>query len=99
MAGISGIVILLCTVHHLGKRKVYLASLALTILSCLSLSVYGFINLPINWSSFETHPMIDDEIGKDNYFPLFVLIGFVLVANLGVIMIPWILICEVFPLR
>lgn len=95
VAGIAGIVILLCTVHHLGKRKIYLTSLVLTIVSCLSLSIYGFINLPMDWNSFEPHP----SVVSNNYLPFYVLVGFVLVANLGVIMIPWILMSEVFPLR
>lgn len=74
-------------------------SLALTAISCLTLSTYGYFNLPADWSSFEKHSSIETQIGTDNYFPFYVLVMFAFAANLGVIVIPWMLMCEVFPLK
>lgn len=85
--------------HSLGKRKLYLASLALTATSCLSLSIYGYYNLPHGWNSFEKHSSIEMAIGTNNYFPFYALVLFAFAANLGVIVIPWMLMCEVFPLK
>lgn len=60
--------------------------------------VFGFVNLPSGWTSFNRQP---DEVTEivPSYFPLamFVLMGFG--TTVGVSSVPWMLLSELFPFK
>lgn len=87
--------ILLFIVKLIGKRKIYLFSLAGAFLTHFSLSVYGFYVLPSGITSFENkNAKIDPE--KASIFPLlaFAILRF---CSTGLISIPLMMFGELFP--
>lgn len=93
------ILILLCSVHHVGKRRLYLFSNIVSAAICITLGIYGLIILPSGWNSFEKHPNIEQEIGTNNYFPFYAMIALTFFANLALAMVPYMLLCEILPLK
>lgn len=69
-----------------------------TKIKIFSPAVYGFIYLPVGWSSFEKHGKME-VIAVKNYIPMFVFILLSFATSLGVASLPWMLLSEVFPFK
>lgn len=83
-------------VKFVGKRKISLYSIAGTAFCCISLGIYGNINFPAGWSSFDKHT--PEEI-SGGYFPMIIMFALAFITSAGMIPIPWMLLSEVFPFK
>lgn len=90
-------IVMLPLIRKLGKRGVYLISVAGTSLGCLALGFYAYTTLPANWSSFDKH--IDSEITGTGTFPMIVFFAVSFFTSFGIAAIPWMLLSEVFPFK
>lgn len=84
-------------VRCVGKRRISLYSIAGTAFCCISIGVYGSINFPRGWSSFDKH--IRGEVPGDGIFPLIMFFALAFITSAGMIPIPWMLLSEVFPYK
>lgn len=100
---ITGLITIVATfmcmglVKFVGKRKLSLISIGGSAICCISLGIYGCLYLPTGWSSFEKH-LISDVPGNGT-LPLLIIYALILIASVGIIPIPWMLISEVFPAK
>lgn len=93
---LSGNVFCMISVKFLGKRKITLISASGAALSCFSIGLYAYLNLPPGLSSFDQHPRIENPQG------IYPLIGFFILSFLtsfGIAPLPWVLLSEILPFR
>lgn len=96
-------VVLVFTIRPLGKRRVYLWSMAAIILVLFGLGIYGFVYLSLDSTSFDITPnqyrQLQNDIKINQYLPI---IGFNLLqffSNFGINAIPNMLMCECFSMK
>jgi len=90
--GLVGSVMLIASVHKLGKRSISLASTAICAVSFLLLGLYAYLFIiPSTLTADDTYPI-------PTWVPL-VLFAVLSFANTIQGQIPWILITEIFPYR
>lgn len=96
--GLIANIILLCAVKFCGKRRIILLSSLGTVASCFALGIFGSLHLPKGWNSFDHHSNMS-TVGKENYFPLYAFISLNFFTSLGLFIIPWMLLSEIFPFK
>ncbi|XP_055686788.1 facilitated trehalose transporter Tret1-like [Lutzomyia longipalpis] len=97
LVGIIANIIMLILVRKLGKRGVYLISMAGTTIACLGLAFYASTVLPSDWSSFDKH--LDSEFAGTGTFPMIMFFLMSFFSSFGISAIPWMLLSEVFPFK
>ncbi|XP_037050613.1 facilitated trehalose transporter Tret1-like isoform X2 [Bradysia coprophila] len=98
LLGLLANIVCTCIIKVTGKRKLWLVSMAGTLLSCLGLGTYAYNFIPSGWSSFDKHEPIVVE-GHFNYIPMILFFTLAFFTSVGVTPIPWILLSEVFPFK
>lgn len=94
--GIIANIICMGCIKFIGKRKLSIFSVGGITISCISLGIYAFNNLPRNLSSFNIPTY---EYAQPSSIPLilFFLLGFF--TMIGISPVPWILLSEFFPFK
>lgn len=98
-SAIASTSLLLCTVHLIGKRKIYLTSILGSGISCIALAAYGYMTLSPGWTSFDKHSAIENELAANNLFPFYAFIALTFFSNLSLLSLPWMLLSEIFSYR
>ncbi|XP_059619775.1 facilitated trehalose transporter Tret1-like [Phlebotomus argentipes] len=97
LMGIISNILMLLLVRKLGKRGVYLISVAGASLGCLSLGFHAYSNLPKDWSSFDVH--MESPVAGTGTFPMILIFVISFFTGFGIAAVPWMLLSEVFPFK
>lgn len=98
--GMAAQIIVLFTVHSLGKRWLYLCSMFGNVLSCFGLALYGYRFFPVGWTSMTTPDVSIQEVTGDySYFALAMFTSMQFCISLAVALVPCMLMFEVFPFK
>lgn len=102
--GVLANIVLVFTIRLIGKRAIFLWSMAGIVLVSFALGIYGFINLPLDLISFDiansTHiQTVESTTDPIHYLPLVAFALLVFLGNFGVNSIPNMMLCEVFPFK
>ena len=98
LVGLSSNIILVFIIRFVGKRSVTLVSTFGSILSCAALAVFGHLYLPEGINSFEL-PSNMTTPDEGNYLPLYAFMSLNFFTSMGLMVIPWLLVSEVFPFK
>lgn len=88
----------LCLIGFTGKRKLYLPMLAVVVLCSAITSAYGFIYLPIGYSS-NLSRKVSMQDKRLPYIPFICIILWSFCSYCGVNSMPWQMLSEVFPFK
>lgn len=90
---------MMLTVKTLGKRFLNLMSLVAATVCSFLLGVYAFVVIPHNVSSYDPETFATETTGATSWMPitLFILLNFG--ASMGIVIMPWMMVSEIFPLR
>lgn len=88
IAQLVGTIVAVLSIHFMGKRKLSFLSISCTGLCFLFTAIYGYL---------------DDakylEGGNYTWLPTTLMIGAAFASNIGIKLLPWILVGEVFPVK
>uniref|UniRef100_A0AAG5D5T8 Major facilitator superfamily (MFS) profile domain-containing protein n=1 Tax=Anopheles atroparvus TaxID=41427 RepID=A0AAG5D5T8_ANOAO len=98
LLGLLANIVCMVSIKFVGKRRLALTSMAVTALSCISLSIYAFNTFPSGWTSFDIHSGTS-HVSSRGYIPMVLFFMLAFFTSVGVLPVPWILLSEVFPFR
>ncbi|EAA01784.5 AGAP001236-PA [Anopheles gambiae str. PEST] len=98
LLGLIANIVCMVSIKFVGKRRLAITSMAVTALSCISLSIYAFNTFPPGWTSFDNHPGTS-HVTSMGYIPMVLFFMLAFFTSVGVLPVPWILLSEVFPFR
>ncbi|XP_063708428.1 facilitated trehalose transporter Tret1-like [Culicoides brevitarsis] len=81
-------------IRIIGKRKMVLASMTSTAVFSFCLAVYSWRIFPYGLSSFDK---VDFTGKPETYTPIVLFMSLAFSTNLGITVIPWVMISEIFP--
>ncbi|XP_031639255.1 facilitated trehalose transporter Tret1-like [Contarinia nasturtii] len=93
------------TVKRVGKRRIYLTTTFVVMLSSMGLYIYGLIFFPSNWTSFnhsnspEDFEAIRQSVGNFGYFALAFLLVMQFFNNMALANVPHVVLGELFPFK
>lgn len=94
-------VVFMCLVRFTGKRRLYLTTLTGIFLCAFTVTVYGFLELPSGYISFDSVQFESFEV-KDKrlaYVPLVCLLLWSFFTFCSVASAPWMFLSELFPFK
>lgn len=94
-------VVFMCLVRFTGKRRLYLTMLFGMFVCALTVSVYGFMELPSGYISFDSVEYQSFNVQDKNlaYVPLVCLLLWSFFSFCGVASAPWMFLSELFPFK
>lgn len=98
LIGFGASLVLMCTVKFVGKRRLYIISIAGSCISCFFVGVYGYIYLPAGRHSTGNNTNLNFT-GDHSYFVLFAFFALAFFSSLGIWNIIWMIMSEVFPVK
>lgn len=96
--GLLSNVVLVCVIRFTGKRLITLISTMSTAICCVALAIFGHLHLPDGINSFELASNTTTHV-TGNYFPLYAFIALNFCSSLGLLVVPTMIMSEIFPFK